>query len=172
MPVFCPCGQVKYKFNIKNTCPNDMFTCPKKKKSYFVFWKSHVHNTLLACPIQATYFLVFQMLARILLLVAPGNWASAFIYVAPCICISVKVGTMNHYCLLHQKFCLLRPRHTITNWPSVQENLREIWHSLVYAEVRSDVVLRSLFFIFCKFVFVVVRSVWRDFLTRDNDKSR
>ena len=74
-------------------------------------------------------------------------------------------------------------RHTITNWPkvfaifgclyaSVRENSGEIWHSLVYAEVRLDVVLKSLFFVFCKFVFVVVRSVWRDFSTRDNDKSR
>ena len=48
----------------------------------------------------------------------------------------------------------------------------KIWHSLVYAAVRSDIVLKSLFFVFGKFVFVVIRSVWRDFLTRDNDKSR
>ena len=54
------------------------------------------------------------------------------------------------------------------NWPSVREIWGEIWHSLVYAEVRSDIVfLKSLFFVCCKFVFVVVRSVWRDFLTRD-----
>ena len=56
--------------------------------------------------------------------------------------------------------------------PSYREILGDIWHSLVYAEVRSDIVLKSLFFVFCKFVFVVVRSVWRDFSTRDNDKSR
>ena len=43
------------------------------------------------------------------------------------------------------------------------------WYTLKFAQ---DVVLKSLFFVFCKFVFVVVRSVWRDFSTRDNDNSR
>ena len=99
-----------------------------------------------------------------------------------------------HY---HSLFCLLRNRifissrgkdvqciarywatqrtfsFSITNLPSVREKSGEKnWHSLVYAEVRSDVVLRLVFFVFCKFVFVVVHSVWRDFSTRDNDKSR
>ena len=49
-------------------------------------------------------------------------------------------------------------------------NLGIPWY--IYAEFRSDIVLKSLFFVFYKFVFVVVRSVSRDFSTRDNDNSR
>ena len=68
---------------MKITCPNDIFTCPKKKKSYILYWKSYVHNTLLSCPFQATIISrSFKMLAWIRLLLAPGNCASA--YVAPC----------------------------------------------------------------------------------------
>ena len=48
----------------------------------------------------------------------------------------------------------------------------KFWHSLVYPEVRSGIVLKSLLLVFYKFMFVVVRSVWRDFSTRNNDKSR
>ena len=65
---------------MKNTCPNDIFTCPQKKKSYFLYWKLlYVQNTL-ACPIRATVInWSFKMLARIWLLLAPGNRASAYV---------------------------------------------------------------------------------------------
>ena len=67
---------------MKNTCQNDIFICPKKKKNNFVYYKLYVHNTLWACPIRETVISwSFKMLARIWLLLAPGNRASA--YVAP-----------------------------------------------------------------------------------------
>ena len=34
--------------------PKWHFTCPKQEKSYFLYWKSCVHNTLFACLIRAT----------------------------------------------------------------------------------------------------------------------
>ena len=56
---------------------------PKMKKSYFVCWKSYIHNTILACPIWATVISwSFKMPARIWLLLARGKWASACL--APC----------------------------------------------------------------------------------------
>ena len=47
----------------------------------------------------------------------------------------------------------------------------KIWHSLVYAEVCSDFVLKSLFIVSCKFAYVVVFTVLREFSTRDKLKS-
>ena len=76
---------------------NYIVTCPKRKKSSFLYWKSYIHNTLLACPIWATVISwsfkllariwlllarIWLLLARIWLLLALGKWASA--YVAPC----------------------------------------------------------------------------------------
>ena len=66
----CPLAQIKYKYN-RNTCPNDIFTCPEKK-IFFFFFKSYVHYTLLACPPWS-----FKMLAQIWLLLALRNRASA-----------------------------------------------------------------------------------------------
>ena len=51
---------------------------PKRKRVIFCIEKLYVHNTLLACPISWS----FKMLARILVLLALGNRASA--YIVPC----------------------------------------------------------------------------------------
>ena len=68
------------------------FYLPPKKKSYSLYWKSYVHNTLLFCPIRATVFYwSFKMLARLWLLLATGNRASA--YVAPCTCLNSLFAT-------------------------------------------------------------------------------
>ena len=66
---------------IQNTCLNDIFTCPQKKKNYLWYWKLYVHNTHLPCPIWATVIpWSLKMLARIWLLLAllvqwqSGKW--------------------------------------------------------------------------------------------------
>ena len=91
----CPFGQVKYTFNDKYL-PEWHFYLPQKKKSCCLYWKSYVHNTLPACPIRATVISwSFKMLARIRLLLAPGNRASA--YVAPWYMITPTNESFLHY---------------------------------------------------------------------------
>ena len=73
--------QVKYKFNLKNTCPDYIFTCPKEKKNNFLYWKLGVPQY--PCSILATVISwSFKVLARIYLLLAYVSYGSA--YVAPC----------------------------------------------------------------------------------------
>ena len=76
----------------KNSCPNDIFTCPKKKKLFVVL--------IVVCP-QYTFSLPdsaaviswsFEMLARIWLLLAPGSQASA--YVAPWLKVVIALQTI------------------------------------------------------------------------------
>ena len=63
---------------------NDVLLAPQKKTSYFLYWKLYVHNTLLACPIRATFISwSSKMLAQIWLLLALGIRATA--YVASCV---------------------------------------------------------------------------------------
>ena len=53
---------------------------------YFLYWKSYVHNKLLACPIRATVlsWSFIEMLARIWFLLAPGGQpGKCNAYVAP-----------------------------------------------------------------------------------------
>ena len=65
----------KYNTNImKNTCPNDNFTCPHKKKKKKCIESHYVHNNFLYCPIWATViFWYLKMLARVWRLLAPGK---------------------------------------------------------------------------------------------------
>ena len=80
----CPFRQVKYKFN-ENTCPNDIFTCPKKKELFLVLKVVCSQYTFSLPNSGNCYFLVFQNACLDLILFflsALGNQASA--YVAPC----------------------------------------------------------------------------------------
>ena len=59
---------------MKNTCPNDIFTCPPPPHIEIL-----MSTTLLACPILATVLSSsFKMFARIWLLLALGKQASAY----------------------------------------------------------------------------------------------
>ena len=104
----CPFGQVKYKFNLKNTCPNDIFTlAPKRKITIFLFkiaYIQFVHNTLLACPIRAT---VISWSFKICLpendFYVPRAIGQVLINVAPCINLLNNI-TMKE---CHQKGCFI-----------------------------------------------------------------
>ena len=68
---------------MKNTCPNDNFTC-LKKKVFFALKDECPQHTFSFPDLGNCYFLVFQNDCPNLLLLAPGNWASAYVHVAPC----------------------------------------------------------------------------------------
>ena len=113
---------------------NDIFTCPKKKKKLCsALQVVYPQYTLSLSDSGNCYFFgLFKMLARILLLLAPGKWASA--YVAPCTCMYLKgtsirqepeFGTSKHY----GKACwsLLSGRiifyYTVCCWPTTSSNI-------------------------------------------------
>ena len=74
----------KYKFNEKHL-PKWHFYLPQKESYYFFVLKVYVHNTLLACPIQATVISwSFKMLARIWFYL-PRAIGQVLINVTPCI---------------------------------------------------------------------------------------
>ena len=68
---------------MKNTCPNDIFTCPKKKKSYILCIESRRPQYTFDLPDSGNcYFLVFQNACPNQTFTWPGNRASA-LNVAP-----------------------------------------------------------------------------------------
>ena len=72
-------GKSSTNLILKKHLPGWHFYMPQiEKKELFMYDKSYFHITLLACPIWATVtFGSFKMLARIWLLLVPGNRSSA-----------------------------------------------------------------------------------------------
>ena len=85
-----PIWAIKVQTQWKTLAKMNFFTCPppppkKKRRKPIIFSIENCMSTkhFLACPIWVTVISwPFKMLARIWLLLAPGNWAS--VYVAPC----------------------------------------------------------------------------------------
>ena len=97
----------------------------------------YVHSTLLACPIRATVISwSFIMLARIWLLLAPGNRASA--YVAPCVLAPLLANSRTHLLLNFSVDCT----HNVLS-PCVGKYACQDCHATCNQQKFSDILTPS-----------------------------